>query len=71
MAEFPLHPTHSKALLSGENFGCTQEMLSIIALLQVQNVFTTPGRKKEADRAKLKFECVEEDHLTILNVVKI
>jgi ATP-dependent RNA helicase DDX35 len=72
MAEFPLHPTHSKALLSGENFGCTQEMLSIIALLQVQNVFTTPsGRKKEADKAKLKFACVEGDHLTILNVYKV
>lgn len=72
MAEFPLHPTYSKALLNAENFNCTQEMLSIIALLQVQNVFTTPsGRKQQADKAKLKFACVEGDHLTILNVYKV
>ena len=71
MAEFPLHPTHSKALLSSHSFGCTQEMLSIIAMLQVQNVFLTPsGRKQQADKAKLKFACIEGDHITYLNVFK-
>jgi ATP-dependent RNA helicase DDX35 len=71
MAEYPLHPTHSKALLSSEKFECTQEILSIIALLQVQNVFSTPsGRKKQADKAKLKFTAIEGDHITLLNVFK-
>lgn len=71
MAEFPLHPVYSKALLNAETFNCTKEILSIIALLQVQNVFTTPsGRKQQADRAKLKFACVEGDHLTLLNIYK-
>ena len=72
MAEFPLHPIYSKALLNAENFNCTQEILSIIALLQVQHIFTTPsGRKQQADKAKLKFACVEGDHLTLLNVYKL
>lgn len=71
MAEFPLHPTHSKALLSSEKFGCTQEMLTIIAMLQVQHVFSTPSnRKLQADKAKLKFTCTEGDHITLLNVYK-
>jgi ATP-dependent RNA helicase DDX35 len=71
MAEFPLHPTHSKALLSSAKFGCTQEMLTIIALLQVQHVFSTPSnRKLQADKAKLKFTCIEGDHITLLNVYK-
>lgn len=71
MAEFPLHPTHSKALLSAEKFGCTKEILSIIAMLQVQHVFVTPsGRKQQADKAKLKFACIEGDHITLLNVYK-
>ena len=46
MAEFPLHPTHAKALLAAEHFGCAQEMLTIIALLQVQHVFNTPSGRK-------------------------
>ncbi len=71
MAEFPLNPTHSKALLSAHEFGCSQEILTIIAMLQVQSVFVTPGGQKlTADRAKLKFACTEGDHITILNVYK-
>jgi ATP-dependent RNA helicase DDX35 len=71
MAEFPVHPMHSKALLTAESFGCVQEMLSIIAMLQVQHVFVTPsGSKGQADKAKLKFTCIEGDHITLLNVFK-
>ena len=34
-------------------------------------MFQTPsGRKQTADKAKLKFACVEGDHLTLLNVYK-
>jgi len=71
IAEFPLHPTHAKALLSADAFGCTQEIVVIVAMLQVHHVFVTPsGRKLNADRAKLKFSCVEGDHLTLLNVFR-
>lgn len=71
LAEFPLHPTYSKALINSEKFGCAQEMMSIIAMLQVQHVFITPsGRKIQADKSKLKFTCIEGDHITLLNVYK-
>ena len=71
MAEFPLHPCHSKTLLASEEFGCTSEILSIVAMLQVQHVFSTPSnRKGTADKAKLKFTCTEGDHLTLLNIYK-
>jgi ATP-dependent RNA helicase DDX35 len=62
IAEFPLHPTHARALLAStaEPFRCAQEILSIVAMLQVQHVFVTPsGRKQQADKAKLKFTCIE------------
>jgi ATP-dependent RNA helicase DDX35 len=62
IAEFPLHPTHARALIASttDTFGCAQEILSIVAMLQVQHVFVTPsGRKQQADKAKLKFTCIE------------
>lgn len=40
-------------------------------MLQVQHIFVTPsGRKQTADKAKLKFTCIEGDHLTMLNVFR-
>lgn len=40
-------------------------------MLQVQHIFATPsGRKQTADKAKLKFACIEGDHLTMLNVYR-
>ncbi|VDN50983.1 unnamed protein product [Dracunculus medinensis] len=69
MAEFPLPPMHSKALLCSGEFGCSEEIAAIIAMLQIQEVFVMPlsGRHK-AELTKRNF-CVEEgDHLTALNV---
>ncbi|GFU54840.1 probable ATP-dependent RNA helicase DHX35 [Nephila pilipes] len=69
MAEFPLHPMFSKLLLVSGEFNCTEEVLSIAAMLQVQNVFkVVPGRKLELKRAKWKFAVEEGDFITLLNV---
>ncbi|XP_035230682.1 probable ATP-dependent RNA helicase DHX35 [Stegodyphus dumicola] len=69
MAEFPLHPMFSKMLLISGEFECTDEVLTIAAMLQVQNVFmVAPGKKLEAKRAKWKFAVEEGDFLTFLNV---
>ena len=35
IAEFPLHPTHAKFLIASQKFECTSEILSIVAMLQV------------------------------------
>eukprot|EP00808_Paulinella_micropora_P014454 g33371.t1 len=66
MALFPLHPLHSKALLAASLLAacdppaggpvCSEEMLSIISLLQVDALFVNPREKRaEATAAKQKF----------------
>ncbi|XP_046842076.1 probable ATP-dependent RNA helicase DHX35 isoform X1 [Xenia sp. Carnegie-2017] len=69
MAEFPLEPNLAKMLLVSGEFGCSEEILTIAAILQIKNVFVTPSNEKRASaRAKLKFSVYEGDHLTLLNV---
>ncbi|XP_054719741.1 probable ATP-dependent RNA helicase DHX35 isoform X2 [Uloborus diversus] len=69
MAEFPLHPMFSKMILISGEFGCTEEILTITAMLQVQNVFVAShGRKLEAKRSKWKFAVEEGDLFTLLNI---
>ncbi|XP_041061152.1 probable ATP-dependent RNA helicase DHX35 isoform X2 [Carcharodon carcharias] len=53
----------------GGNFGCSQEILSIAAMMQIQNVFVVPPNQKgAAAREHRKFAVAEGDHLTMLNV---
>ncbi|EDL96628.1 DEAH (Asp-Glu-Ala-His) box polypeptide 35 (predicted), isoform CRA_a [Rattus norvegicus] len=69
IAEFPLNPMFAKMLLESGNFGCSQEILSIAAMMQIQNVFVFPSNQKsQATRVHRKFAVEEGDHLTMLNV---
>eukprot|EP01116_Phalansterium_solitarium_P004540 TRINITY_DN1557_c0_g2_i1.p1 TRINITY_DN1557_c0_g2~~TRINITY_DN1557_c0_g2_i1.p1 ORF type:complete len:1212 (-),score=365.03 TRINITY_DN1557_c0_g2_i1:225-3860(-) len=69
MAEFPLEPQLSKMLISSVDFGCSDEILTIVAMLSVQNVFYRPKEKQAlADQKKARFHQVEGDHLTLLTV---
>ncbi|XP_059934786.1 probable ATP-dependent RNA helicase DHX35 isoform X1 [Mesoplodon densirostris] len=69
IAEFPLNPMFAKMLLESGNFGCSQEILSIAAMMQIQNVFVVPSNQKsQAIRMHRKFAVEEGDHLTMLNV---
>ena len=55
-------------LISSVDFRCSGEILSITALLSVQQVFMRPkDAAKAADEAKAKFAHVDGDHLTLLN----
>lgn len=64
LAEFPLEPQTSKMILASAEEGCAEEVITVAAMLSVQNVFdTTP----EADRSKRLFAVYEGDHLTYLN----
>ena len=56
--------------LPGE-LGCSEQAVTICAMMQIENVFTTPANEKiAADRAKRKFSVTEGDHLTMYNVYK-
>ncbi|XP_047663327.1 probable ATP-dependent RNA helicase DHX35 [Tachysurus fulvidraco] len=69
MAEFPLSPMFAKMLLESGNFGCSKEIISIAAMMQIQNVFVVPSNQKKASaREHRKFAVAEGDHLTMLNV---
>mgnify|MGYP002394698794 CR=1 FL=1 len=69
MAEFPLEPPLSKMLITSVQMGCSDEILTIVAMLSVQNVFYRPKEKQsQADQKKAKFFQAEGDHLTMLAV---
>lgn len=72
MVQFPLDPTLSKMLLVGNKFGCLEEILTIVSMLSVSEVFYKPhGREEEADAMRMKFLVPESDHLTMLNVFNL
>ena len=56
MSELPLEPQLAKMLLISPEFSCSNEMLSIVAMISVNNVFMRPKEAaKAADEAKAQF----------------
>jgi pre-mRNA-splicing factor ATP-dependent RNA helicase DHX16 len=57
MAEFPVDPMMSKAVLASEKHGCVSEVLTIVSMLSIgSSVFYRPKEKAvHADNAKLNF----------------
>ncbi|KAH9979535.1 P-loop containing nucleoside triphosphate hydrolase protein [Lactifluus volemus] len=69
MSEFPLDPQMSKMLIVSPEFNCSQEILTIVAMLSVPNIWLRPNnQRKEADAAKSMLSVPDGDHLTLLNV---
>eukprot|EP00124_Ichthyophonus_hoferi_P005335 Ihof_evm3s748 gene=Ihof_evmTU3s748 len=69
MSEFPLEPELAKMVVASPDYNCSNEILSICAMLSVPNVFLRPNdSKRQADEAKGRFSHVDGDHLTMLNV---
>ncbi|KAL1825372.1 hypothetical protein ACET3Z_012150 [Daucus carota] len=69
MAEFPMDPPLSKMLLASVDLGCSDEILTIIAMIQTGNVYYRPREKQaQADQKRAKFFQPEGDHLTLLAV---
>ncbi|KAK2435642.1 RNA helicase family protein [Trifolium repens] len=69
MSEFPLDPQMSKMLVVSPEFNCSNEILSISAMLSVPSCFIRPREaQKAADEAKAGFGHIDGDHLTLLNV---
>lgn len=70
MADFPLVPSLSKLLITSVDYGCSEEALSIVAMLEAGGqVFYRPKEKQaQADAKKAKFHQPEGDLLTLLAV---
>ena len=69
MAEFPLEPQLAKILIVSANIGCSAEVLTIVAMLSVENPYYRPKEKQaHADMKKAKFYQPEGDHLTLLAI---
>jgi pre-mRNA-splicing factor ATP-dependent RNA helicase DHX15/PRP43 len=68
-SEFPLDPSLAVMLISSPEFYCSNEILSLTALLSVPQIFVRPASaKKRADEMKALFSHQDGDHLTMLNV---
>ncbi|EQB50697.1 helicase associated domain-containing protein [Colletotrichum gloeosporioides Cg-14] len=69
MADFPMEPSLAKVLIISVDMHCSAEMLIIVAMLNLPNVFYRPKEKQsQADQKKAKFHDPHGDHLTLLNV---
>ncbi|XP_059669980.1 probable pre-mRNA-splicing factor ATP-dependent RNA helicase DEAH9 isoform X2 [Cornus florida] len=71
VAEIPLDPMISKMILASNQLGCSEEIITISAVLSVQSIWiSVRGAQKELDEAKMRFAAAEGDHVTFLNVYK-
>ncbi|KAJ9563646.1 hypothetical protein OSB04_008806 [Centaurea solstitialis] len=71
MAEFPLDPMLSKMIVASDKYKCSDEIISIAAMLSVENsVFYRPKDKQvHADNAHLNFHMGHVgDHIALLKV---
>jgi pre-mRNA-splicing factor ATP-dependent RNA helicase DHX38/PRP16 len=69
MTAFPMDPSLAKLLITSVEYGCSEEMLTIVSMLSVPSVFYRPKeRQEESDAAREKFFVPESDHLTYLHV---
>ena len=70
MAELPVDPMMSKMIIASEKYKCTEQILTIAAMLSVNaSIFYRPKDKiVHADNARKNFFRYGGDHLTLMNV---
>ncbi|XP_029129068.1 pre-mRNA-splicing factor ATP-dependent RNA helicase DEAH1 isoform X2 [Cajanus cajan] len=71
MAEFPLDPMLSKMVVASEKYKCSDDIISIAAMLSVENsIFYRPKDKQvHADNARMNFHTGNVgDHIALLKV---
>ena len=51
MVQFPLSPCLSRAVMASLELNCTEALLSIAAMLSVENVFARPGGRDKLSEA--------------------
>ncbi|OAD09109.1 hypothetical protein MUCCIDRAFT_188277 [Mucor lusitanicus CBS 277.49] len=70
LAEFPVDPMLGKILLASKEFGCSHEIVTIAAMVSVQNIFIQPAKvpREVIHEARRKFWVEEGDSLSLINV---
>lgn len=70
MADFPLDPSLCKVLIKSVDYGCSEEVLTIVSMLQAggQIFYRPKDKQQQADAKKAKFHQPEGDLLTLLAV---
>ncbi|XP_049848503.1 putative pre-mRNA-splicing factor ATP-dependent RNA helicase PRP1 [Schistocerca gregaria] len=84
MSIFPVEPRYSKVLICSQKFECTQQIMNIIAMLNVDNIFLIPSKDtlqpiedsvsnfelqaQTTDNAKKVFASEIGDHISLLNL---
>lgn len=59
-------------MLTSVDFGCSDEIITIVSMLSVQNVFYRPREKQQlADQKRARFNHKDGDHLTVLTVYEM
>jgi len=68
MSVFPVEPKHAKILIMSEKFECTEEALSVVAMLNTEQVLVTPGGAKRATArdTHARLHSPEGDLITLL-----
>jgi HrpA-like RNA helicase len=76
MAQFPVDPKLSRCLIAAEQIGCSEEILKLVSILSVENVFlgnsvgTGSDKREIAQMVRQKFVSPDGDHITLLNVYR-
>ena len=75
MSQFPLDPKLSRCILAAESLSCVEDILKIVSVLSVENIFhhnltNTNGKRDQAQLIRQKFSSADGDHITLLNVFK-
>ncbi|CAG8487712.1 11168_t:CDS:2, partial [Scutellospora calospora] len=72
MSIFPLSPFLSKALIaSARQYGCSREVVIIVAMLSVEEIFVSPRnteKQLDADEKRKEFYHLSGDHMMLLNI---
>ncbi|KAJ4491282.1 P-loop containing nucleoside triphosphate hydrolase protein [Lentinula edodes] len=75
IAKFPVDPMLSKAIISSEQYQCTEEVLTIISMLSESgSLFYQPKQKLHADQYPVSYQARQNfvraggDHFTLLNI---
>lgn len=68
MSNLPIDPQLAKLIIASPEYGCSEEIVSIVACMSVPQIFMRPRETaKAADEAKAQFANDNGDHLTLLN----